>query len=82
MCKLRNEFSAVLRIQWILSLELSHEQLKKLRFLLFWNVRNHFARPPGELQHELRAIAARLEAAADAFDDPEEGRLIYFDDGK
>jgi hypothetical protein len=40
-----------------------------------------FAHPPGELQHELREIAARLEAAADAFDRSEEGRLISFGEG-
>ena len=48
----------------------------------FAATKTDFARPTRELQEELRAIAARLEAAADAFDDPEEGRLIYFDDGK
>jgi hypothetical protein len=40
-----------------------------------------FAHPPADLQRDLREIAARLEAAADAFDRPEEGRLISFGDG-
>jgi hypothetical protein len=37
-----------------------------------------FTHPPAELQRDLREVAARLEAAADAFDHPEEGRLLYF----
>jgi hypothetical protein len=37
-----------------------------------------FAHAPAELQRELRTIAARLEAAADAFDSPPQGSLTYF----
>jgi hypothetical protein len=40
-----------------------------------------FDRPHDDLQRELRAIAARLEEAADAFDSAEEGRLINFGAG-
>jgi hypothetical protein len=41
-----------------------------------------FAHPTGELQRDLREIAARLEAAADAFDRSEEGRLISYGAGE
>jgi hypothetical protein len=47
----------------------------------FASTKTDFARPHDELQTELRAIAARLEEAADAFDRHEEGRLISFGDG-
>ena len=41
-----------------------------------------FSHPPAELQQGLRAIAARLEAAADAFDEPVEGRVISYGAGE
>ena len=41
-----------------------------------------FAHPAAELQQDLRTIAARLEAAADAFDEPVEGRLISYGAGE
>jgi hypothetical protein len=47
----------------------------------FAETKTDFARPPDELQRELRAIAARLAEAADAFDDPGEGRLISYGAG-
>jgi hypothetical protein len=47
----------------------------------FAATKTDFRRPLGELQRELREVAARLEAAADAIDSPTAGRLIYFDDG-
>jgi hypothetical protein len=47
----------------------------------FASTKTDFARPHDELQTELRAIAARLEEAADAFDRQEEGRLISFGGG-
>ena len=48
----------------------------------FAATKTDFARPPGELQQELRAIAARLEEAAAAFDAPVEGDLIFYRDEK
>jgi hypothetical protein len=44
----------------------------------FADTKTDFARPHDELQRELRAVAARLEQAADAFDAPGEGRLISY----
>ena len=44
----------------------------------FAETKTDFAHPPAELQQELRAVAARLEEAAAAFDAPEEGKLIFF----
>jgi hypothetical protein len=44
----------------------------------FAATKTDFARPLEELQRELRAIAARLEEAADAIEKPAEGRLINF----
>ena len=47
----------------------------------FAATKTDFTRPPDELQRELRAIAARLEEAADAFDGPGDGELISFGAG-
>ena len=47
----------------------------------FAATKTDFAHSPDELQRELRAIAARLEEAADAFDRQDEGRLISFGSG-
>jgi hypothetical protein len=47
----------------------------------FAETKTDFARPADELQRELRAIAARLAEAADAFDEPGEGRLISYGSG-
>ena len=47
----------------------------------FAQTKTDFAHPPAELQGELRAVAALLERAADAFETAEEGRLISFGAG-
>jgi hypothetical protein len=48
----------------------------------FAETKTDFARPADELQRELRRIAARLAEAADAFDDPGDGRLISYRAGE
>ncbi len=47
----------------------------------FAETKTDFAHRPGELQDELRAVAALLERAADAFETADDGRLISFGAG-
>jgi hypothetical protein len=47
----------------------------------FAQTKTDFAHAPAELQRELRALAARLEEAAAAFDDPAAGELISYGAG-